>query len=44
MTSTDNGLAVASEKFRLSDEDISSSIFLDKGERSRLATMAATIL
>ncbi|MDF1527168.1 MAG: PhoH family protein [bacterium] len=44
MTSTDNGLAVASEKFRLSDEDISSSIFLDKGERSRLATLAATIL
>ena len=44
MTSTDNGLAVASEKFRLSDENISSSIFLDKGERSRLATMAATIL
>lgn len=44
MTSTDNGLAVASEKFRLSDEDISSSIFLDKGERSRLATTAATIL
>ena len=44
MTSTDNGLAVASEKFRISDERISSSIFLDKGERSRLATMAATIL
>ena len=44
MTSTDNGLAVASEKFRLSDENISSSIFLDKGERSRLATMAANIL
>jgi len=44
MTSTDNGLAVASEKFRLSDKDISSSIFLDKGERSRLATIAATIL
>lgn len=44
MTSTDNGLAVASEKFRVSDENISSSIFLDKGERSRLATMAATIL
>ena len=44
MTSTDNGLAVASEKFRLSDENVSSSIFLDKGERSRLATMAATIL
>ncbi len=44
MTSTDNGLAVAAEKFRLSDEDISASIFLDKGERSRLATMAATIL
>lgn len=44
MTSTDNGLAVASEKFRLSGEDLSASIFLDKGERSRLATMAATIL
>ena len=44
MTSTDNGLAVAAEKFRLSDEDISASIFLDKGERSRLATMAAAIL
>ncbi|MDF1536596.1 MAG: PhoH family protein [bacterium] len=44
MTSADNGLAVASEKFRLSDVDISASIFLDKGERSRLATMAANIL
>ena len=44
MTSTDNGLAVASEKFRLSNEEISASIFLDKGERSRLATMAANIL
>ena len=44
MTSTDNGLAVASEKFRLSGENLSASIFLDKGERSRLATMAATIL
>jgi len=44
MTSTDNGLAVASEKFRMSDENISASLFLDKGERSRLATMAANIL
>ncbi|UCG39045.1 MAG: PhoH family protein [bacterium] len=44
MTSSDNGLAVAAEKFRLSDESISACIFLDKGERSRLATMAASIL
>ena len=44
MASTDNGLAVASEKFRMSEEGISASLFLDKGERSRLATMAANIL
>ena len=44
LSSGDNGLAVAAEKFRLADEDIASNIYLDKGERSRLATMAATIL
>ncbi len=44
MTSGDNGLAVASEKFRMSNENIAASIFLDKGERSRLATTAAGIL
>lgn len=44
MTSTDNGLAVASEKFRMSDQRVSASLFLDKGERSRLATIAASIL
>lgn len=44
MTSADNGLAVASEKFRMSNESIAASIFLDKGERSRLATTAANIL
>jgi len=44
MTSTDNGLAVASEKFRMSDQSVSASLFLDKGERSRLATIAANIL
>ncbi|UCF30952.1 MAG: PhoH family protein [bacterium] len=44
MSPTDNGLAVASEKFRMSDDNISATLFLDKGERSRLATTAARIL
>ncbi len=44
MSPMDNGLAVASEKFRMSDEKISATLFLDKGERSRLATTAARIL
>jgi len=44
MTSTDNGLAVASEKFRMSESNLSASLFLDKGERSQLASLAAGIL
>ncbi|NOY87597.1 MAG: PhoH family protein [Deltaproteobacteria bacterium] len=44
MSSADNGLAVTSEKFRASDLNLASTLFLDKGERSRLATAAAKIL
>ncbi len=44
MTSADNGLAVTSEKFRIAGTDLAATIFLDKGERSELATTAASLL
>ncbi|TNF49941.1 PhoH family protein [bacterium] len=44
MSPADNGLAVAAEKFRASEENISATLFLDRGERSQLATTAARIL
>jgi len=44
MTPTDNGLVVTSEKFRLAEARMATTIFLDKGERSELATLAASIL
>jgi PhoH-like ATPase len=40
----DNGLVNASEKFTYARFKHASSIYLDKGERSRLASMAADIL
>ncbi len=44
MTPSDNGLVVTSEKFRLAEATMATTIFLDKGERSELATLAASIL
>ncbi len=44
MTPTDNGLVVTSEKFRIAEARMATTIFLDKGERSELATLAASIL